>query len=402
MRRGFLVFSLFVLGGFAALAQGQASNWVGTWAASPVGSAVNEGQPGPGNTTYRNIVQISLGGSAVRVQLTNEFGTQPLTVGAAHVAISAGGGGAIQTNTDHALTFNGKPTVEIPAGAFVLSDPVTMQAAPLSDLAVSVYVPEQHIRNTTCHTFADSTNYVLQGDATAAPTADRSNPIYAWCFVKGIDVKADGKAAAIVTFGDSITDGAQGTRDANGRWPDVLAARLQADKKTADLGVLNEGIGGNRVLHDGYGPSALARFDRDVIAQSGVKYLIILEGINDIGRLKDPHEPGDNITADDLIFGLTQLATRAHQHGIKVFGATLTPYLPTGYSSPQGEQVRQAYNQWIRTSGVFDGVIDFDKITQDPANPSTFLPAYDSGDHLHPGDAGYKAMGDAIDLSLFH
>jgi lysophospholipase L1-like esterase len=402
MRRGFLVFNLFVLGGFAALAQGQASNWVGTWAASPVGSAVNEGQPGPGNTTYRNIVHISLGGSAVRVQLTNEFGTQPLTVGAAHVAISAGGGGAIQTNTDHALTFNGKPTVEIPPGAFVVSDPVTMQAAPLSDLAVSVYMPEQRIRNTTCHSFADSTNYVLQGDATAAATADKSNPIYAWCFVKGIDLKADGKAAAIVTFGDSITDGAQGTRDANGRWPDVLAARLQADKKTADLGVLNQGIGGNRVLHDGYGPSALARFDRDLIAQSGVKYLIILEGINDIGRLKDPHEPGDNITADDLIFGLTQLATRAHQHGIKVFGATLTPYLPTGYSSPQGEQVRQAYNQWIRTSGIFDGVIDFDKITQDPANPGTFLPAYDSGDHLHPGDAGYKAMGDAIDLSLFH
>jgi lysophospholipase L1-like esterase len=363
---------------------------------------VNEGQPGPGNTTYRNIVHISLGGSAVRVQLTNEFGTQPLTVGAAHVAISAGGGGAIQTNTDHALTFNGKPTVEIPPGAFVVSDPVTMQAAPLSDLAVSVYMPEQRIRNTTCHSFADSTNYVLQGDATAAATADKSNPIYAWCFVKGIDLKADGKAAAIVTFGDSITDGAQGTRDANGRWPDVLAARLQADKKTADLGVLNQGIGGNRVLHDGYGPSALARFDRDLIAQSGVKYLIILEGINDIGRLKDPHEPGDNITADDLIFGLTQLATRAHQHGIKVFGATLTPYLPTGYSSPQGEQVRQAYNQWIRTSGIFDGVIDFDKITQDPANPGTFLPAYDSGDHLHPGDAGYKAMGDAIDLSLFH
>ena len=400
MRRGFLVFSLFVLGGFAALAQSQAANWVGTWAASPVGSVVNAGQPGPGNTTYRNIVHISLGGSAVRVQLTNEFGTDPLTVGAAHIAVSAGGG-AIQANTDHALTFNGKPTVEIPTGAFVLSDPVTMQAAPLSDLVVSVYVPEQRIRNTTCHTFADSTNYVFKGDATAVVTFDNSSPIYAWCFVKGIDVKTDGKAAAIVTFGDSITDGAQGTRDANGRWPDVLAARLLADKKTADLGVLNEGIGGYLVLHDGYGPSALARFDRDVIAQSGVKYLIILEGINDIGRLKDPHEPGDNITADDLIFGLTQLVTRAHQHGIKVFGATLTPYLPTGYSSPQGEQVRQAYNQWIRTSGIFDGVIDFDKITQDPEHPETFLPAYDSGDHLHPKDPGYKAMGDAIDLSLF-
>jgi lysophospholipase L1-like esterase len=166
--------------------------------------------------------------------------------------------------------------------------------------------------------------------------------------------------------------------------------------------VLNQGIGGNRVLHDGYGPSALARFDRDVIAQSGVKYLIFLESINDIGRLKAPHEPGDNITADDLIFGLSQLVTRAHQHGIKVIGATLTPYMGAGYSCPLGEQVRQAYNQWIRTSGVLDGVIDFEKITQDPAHPDMFLPDYDSGDHLHPKDAGYKAMGDAIDLSLFH
>jgi len=402
MRRGFLVLAcfvtFFVCGGVEALAQGPASNWVGTWAASPVGSEVNDGQPGPANMTYRNIVHTSIGGSAVRVQLTNEFGTEPLTVGAAHVAISASGG-AIQTNTDHALTFNGKPTVEIPAGAFVLSDPVTMQAAPMSDLMVSVYVPEQRIRNTTCHSFGDSSNYVFTGDATSAATMDKSSPIYAWCFVKGIDVKTDGKAASIVTFGDSITDGADATRDANHRWPDVLAARLQADKKM--LGVLNQGIGGNRVLHDGYGPSALARFDRDVIAQSGVKYLIILEGINDIGRLKEPHELGDKITADDLIFGLTQLVTRAHQHGIKVFGATLTPYMGAGYSSPQGEAVRQAYNQWIRTGGVFDGVIDFDKVTQDPAHPDMFLPDYDSGDHLHPGDAGYKAMGDAVDLSLF-
>ena len=404
MRRGALVLVCFVtllaFGGFEALAQGPAPNWVGTWAASPVSSAVNAGQPGPGNMTYRNIVHTSIGGSAVRVQLTNEFGMEPLTLGAAHIAISAGAG-SIQAGSDHALTFNGKPAVEIPAGAFVLSDPVTMQAAPLSDLVVSVYVPEQRIRNTSCHTFADSTNYVLKGDATTAATADNSSPIYAWCFVKSIDVKTEGKAAAIVTFGDSITDGALSTRDANHRWPDLLAARLQADKKTADLGVLNQGIGGNRVLHDGYGPSALARFDRDVIAQSGVKYLIILEAINDIGRLKEPHEQGDKITADDLIFGLTQLVTRAHQHGIKVFGATLTPYMSAGYSSPQGEAVRQAYNNWIRTSGVFDGVIDFDKVTQDPAHPDTFLPDYDSGDHLHPKDAGYKAMGDSVDLSLF-
>lgn len=403
MRQRFFALAFLGFGSVAAFAQAPAANWVGTWATSPVGETVNDGQPGPANSTYRNIVHISLGGSAVRVQLTNEFGTQPLQVGAAHIAVSAGGG-SIQSGSDHALTFNGKPTAEIPAGAFILSDPVTMQIAPLSDLIVSVYLPEQHIRNTTCHSFGDSTNYVLRGDATAAATADNSSPLYAWCFVKGIDVKTNAadKAAAIVTFGDSITDGAQSTRDANHRWPDVLAARLQSDKKTANLSVLNQGIGGNRVLHDGYGPSALARFDRDVIAQSGAKYVIILEGINDIGRLKDPHELGDKVTADDLIFGLSQLVARAHQHGIKVFGATLTPYLPTGYSSPQGEQVRIAYNNWIRTSGVFDGVIDFDKITQDPAHPDQFLPAYDSGDHLHPGDAGYKAMGDAIDLSLFH
>lgn len=401
MQKKILALAFLSFSGLAAWAQTSASHWVGTWAASPVVEQVSAGQVAPGDTTYRNIVHISLGGSAVRVQLTNEFGTEPLKVGAAHVAISAGGG-TIQAGSDHPLTFNGRPFVEIPAGAFVLSDPVNLQAAPLSDLAVSVYLPQQNIRNLTCHSFGDATNYILKGDATAAATADNSSPIYSWCLVKGVDVSASNNAAAIVTFGDSITDGAASLRDANHRWPDVLAARLQADKKTANLGVLNQGIGGNRVLHDGYGPSALARFDRDVIAQSGVKYLIILEGINDIGRLKNPHELGDNITADDLIFGLSQLVTRAHQHGIKVFGATLTPYLPAGYSSPQGEQVRQAYNNWIRTSGVLDGVIDFDKATQDPAHPGTFLPDYDSGDHLHPKDAGYKAMGDAIDLTLFH
>lgn len=402
MLRRFLAFAFLTFGGFVAFAQGPNSIWVGTWAASPVGSVVNAGQPGPANSTYRNIVHISLGGSAVQVKLTNEFGTEPLAVGAAHVAISVGGG-SIQSGSDHALTFNGRPTVEIPAGAFVVSDPVTMRAAPLSDLTVSVYLPEQRIRNSTCHTFADSTNYMLRGDATAAATADNSSPIDAWCFVKGIDVStsASDHPAAIVTFGDSITDGDAATHDANHRWPDVLATRLQADKGTAHLGVLNQGIGGNRVLHDGYGPSALARFDRDVIAQSGVRYLIILEGINDIGRLKEPLELDDKITAEDLIFGLSQLVMRAHQRGIRVFGATLTPYMGANYSSPQGEQARQAYNQWIRTSGVFDGVIDFDKITRDPAHANMFLPDYDSGDHLHPRDAGYKAMGEAVDLSLF-
>jgi lysophospholipase L1-like esterase len=399
MHKKLLALALLGCCELAAVAQTSA-HWVGTWAASPLGQAVNSGQPAPGDSTYRNIVHISMGGNSFRVQLTNEFGTAPLTVGAAHIAASSGNG-AIQTSTDHALTFSGQPTVTIPAGALVISDPVPMQAASLSDLAVSVYLPEQHINTMSCHSLGSSTNYILKGNAAAAATAENASPITSWCFVKGIDVTASDKAAAIVTYGDSITDGAQSTRDTNHRWPDVLAARLQADKKTASLSVLNEGISGNRVLHDGAGPSAVARFDRDVIAQSGVKYLIILEGINDIGRVAAPRDPGDNITTQDLIFGLTQLVTRAHQHGIKVFGATLTPYVGAGYASEAGEQIRQAYNQWIRTSGVFDGVIDFDKTTQDPAKPSMFLPDYDSGDHLHPKDAGYKTMGDSIDLSLF-
>jgi lysophospholipase L1-like esterase len=204
-----------------------------------------------------------------------------------------------------------------------------------------------------------------------------------------------------VAFGDSITDGAHSTRDANDRWPDVLAQRLHANKKTAQLAVLNEGIGGNRVLHDNTGPSALARFDRDVLAQAGVKYLILLESINDIGHAEDPVRPYDVITADDLIAGLTQLAIRAHTHGIKVYGATLTPYVGAKYASPAGEKMREAVNQWIRTTNQLDGFIDFDKATSDPANPQVFSEAAGSIDNLHPGDSGYKLMGNAIDLKLF-
>lgn len=386
----------------AARAEGPGEHWVGTWAASPMGHPVNPGQPSPENTTYRDVVHISMGGPSLRVQLTNEFGSEPLTVGAAHIAMSAGQG-AIEAGTDHALTFGGRPTVIIPAGAVVFSDPVPMKVAALSNLAVSVYLPDQWIRETTCHDLAESTNFVTPGDTTSAETLTDARPLTSWCFVKGIDVSTDDShAAAIVTLGDSITDGAHSTPDTNQRWPDVLARRLQADSKTAHLSVLNEGISGNRILHDGAGPNALARFDRDVIAQSGVKYLIILEGINDIGAIAKPREPGDVITAQDLIFALGQMVTRAHEHGIKVFGGTITPYVGAGYESPAGEQIRETVNSWIRNSGTFDGVVDFDQATRNPANPSVFLPSVDSGDHLHPGDAGYAVMGDAIDLSLFH
>ncbi len=376
--------------------------WVGTWAASPMGEPVNPGQPSPANTTYRDVVRISAGGASLRVQLTNEFGARPLTIGSAHIALSVGSG-SIQPATDHALTFSGQPWVIIPPGAPVFSDPVPLQVTPLTSLAVSIFLPDQPINDTTCHQDARSTTFITVGDTTTAATVTDARPVYSWCFVKGIDVStSDPKAAAIVAYGDSITDGALSTRDANHRWPDVLARRLQGNSKTAHLSVLNEGIGGNRILHDGTGPNALARFDRDVLAQSGVKYLIILESINDIGRTAQPRAPGDEITVPQLISALTQLVTRAHAHGVKVLGATLTPYVGANYASPAGEQMREAVNQWIRTSGVFDGVIDFDQVTRDPANPTVFDPAADSGDHLHPGDAGYERMGTAIDLSLFH
>ena len=380
-----------------------ADHWVGTWAASPMAaknSTAKFGAEGTDGTTLREIVHISLGGSSVRAIFTNEFGLDPLTIGAAQIALSTEAS-SISPASSLPLTFNSKPSITIPPGALVVSDPVALKVAPGSNLAVSLFLPDQPVNQLTFHPFADQTNYLVPGNVISAPSLENPTPFYTWDFLKGIDVAADEKSASIVTFGDSITDGAHSTRDANARWPDVLARRLQADKKTANLGVLNEGIGGNRVLHDTTGPSALARFDRDVLAQSGVKYLVIMESINDIGHATDPAKPYDIVTADELITGLSQLASRAHTHGIKVYGATLTPFVGAKYQSPAGEEMRQTVNQWIRTTNQLDGVIDFDKVTADPTHPGMFLPLDDSGDHLHPGDAGYKAMGESIDLKLF-
>ncbi len=401
-RIGLFVAVLLAASGMAgARSQQPAERWVGTWAASPMDEPVNPGQPSPADSTYRNMVRISAGGASLRVVLTNEFGRIPLTIGASHVALSSGNG-SIQPGSDHALTFSGSTSVIIPAGAFVLSDPVAMPVHPLASLAISLYLPQQRIDDTTCHELAMSTNYIAPGDETAAVTPSNARTIESWCFVKGIEVSADSDAAAaIVAFGDSITDGAKSTMNANRRWPDVLAERLQADKQSAHLSVLNEGISGNRLLHDRAGPNALSRFDRDVLGQAGVKYLIVLEGINDIGVAAQPRERSDLISPADILFALTQIVTRAHEHGIKVFGATLTPYQGAGYYSAAGEKMREDVNQWMRTSGAFDGVIDFDQVTRDPARLSFFSAQADSGDHLHPGDEGYKAMGAAIDVSLF-
>ena len=406
-RRSLLLLPLFVLcctsnNVSAALPD----HWVGTWAASPY-AATNHADPsgnlemGNADTTFREIVHISLGGSVVRIILSNEFGTDPLTIGAANVALSAGHG-KIDPVSASALTFDGRPSITIPPGALAVSDPANLKLGAFADVAVSLFLPAQPIHEISQHGFADQTNYVAPGNFLAAKTLDAPKEIYSWPFLKSLDVEAaNDKAASIVAFGDSITDGAHSTRGTNARWPDVLARRLQADKKTANLGVLNEGIGGNRLLHDNTGPSALARFDRDVLAQAGVKYLVIMESINDIGHATDPAKPYDVVTAEDLIAGLSQLATRAHTHGIKVIGATLTPFVGAKYQSPAGEEMRQTINKWIRTTNQLDGVIDFDKVTTDPTHPGMFLPLDDSGDHLHPGDEGYKAMGNSIDLKLF-
>lgn len=377
-------------------------HWVGTWATADTDRSNANGAFGGADMTLRQIVHVSLGGPLVRIELSNEFGTEPLTVGAAHIALAVEGKGDISLMSANAMTFSGKSSVVIPAGATVVSDPAALTLPPLSDLAISVFLPAQKMSHLTVHGSAYQTNYQVPGNVVGAKSlpADAVKTSGSWFFLKAVDVKTAASAGAVVAFGDSITDGTASTPNTNGRWPDVLARRLQGNKQTAGLGVLNLGIGGNRVLHDGAGPSALARFDTDVLGQSGVRYMIVLESINDIGHAADPAKPNDIVTADDLIAGLTQLAERAHMHGIKVFGATLTPYAGAGYMSPAGEEMRKAVNQFIRTGKVFDGVIDFEAATQDKAT-GAFLPAHDHGDHLHPNDAGLKAMGDAIDLKLF-
>jgi lysophospholipase L1-like esterase len=397
MKFGFVTVVLlraFSMSTFAA--EKQPTNWVGTWAAAPMACPVRSGEPSAGDSTYRNVMRVSIGGKALRVVLTNEFGNGDLTVGAAHVALDAGDG-SMKRGTDHALTFGGHSSVTIPANGLMVSDEVPMSVAPLSTLSVAVYVTDQEIAARTCHALGMSTNYVNKGDTTSIGAAKSARTVDSWNFVKGIDVIADKNSFAVVAFGDSITDGYGSTKDTNRRWPDVLAERLQKNPKTSEISVLNQGISGNRILRNQLGPNAISRFDRDVLAQSGAKYLIILEGINDV-KWDDPTQLA---SADELIVGISQLITRAHSHGLTVFVGTLTPYGGNEEFTEKGEAARMALNNWIRTSGVPDGVIDFDQLTRDTSKPGAFDPRYDSGDHLHPGDAGYKAMGDAIDVTLF-
>lgn len=377
-----------------------AQHWVATWTTSPqAGNWEDEFD----NQTVRMTVHTSLGGSRVRIEISNAFGAHSLSIGAADVALAAKGAGIVP-GSDHALRFGGSPSVIIPPGALEVSDPVDLRVPAESNLAVSIYVPE-HTGPATKHFLGLHTTYISgKGDFVTSedlPTQWKTTSYY---WLSAIDVEAAADSHAIVAFGDSITDGFHSTLDKNMQWPSQLAARLQANPATKHLAVDNEGIGGNRVLHDAviFGPNALARMDRDVLAQDGVKYLTVLESINDLGF---PHAVGGHgdqeVTADQLIAGLKQIIVRAHAHGIQVFGCTLTPYKGADYYSAEGEVKREAINHWIRTSGAFDGVIDFDKAVRDPNYPERMLLSYDSGDHLHPNDAGYRAMANAVPLSLF-
>jgi lysophospholipase L1-like esterase len=388
--------------GSQAYAKPKASSqkWVGTWATAPLGAVNAKKEVGASDQTFRQIVRVSLGGAAVRVTLSNEFGTEPLTIGAASIALSADAG-TIHSSGSTAITFGGATAITIPPGALVVSDRIALQMPPLASVAVDLFVPAQTISQLTLHPDSQQKNYAASGNQVGVNAMNGAKGYSRWYFLKGLDVEAGADSGAIITFGDSITDGHKSTEDANARWPDALAERLQKDGKTKNLAVLNEGISGNRLLRDLGGPDALARFDRDVLGQSGVGFLIILEGINDIGHVDRPAFPGDTVTAKELIFALSQLTERAHAHGIKVIGATLTPYPGKGPASPQIIALQDAENQWIRTTDKLDGVIDFDAITRNPAKPETLLPAYDSGDNLHPGDAGYKAMANGIDLKIF-
>lgn len=382
------------------------SRWVASWATSP--QLVDEGALKANELregTLRQIVHLSIGGMQVRVHLSNRYGAEPLHFTAVHVATAMAAGSAkIVTKTDKELQFSGKPDVIVPAGADYISDTVDLPVAALSDLAITLRVDSTAMAQTG-HPGSRATSFLTKGNNLVAEDLPDAKKVQRWYFVAGVDVAALADAFAVVALGDSITDGHGGTTDGNNRWPDVLAKRLQAVAgATQKIGVVNQGIGGNRLLLDSIGANALARFDHDVLAQAGVRCVIVLEGINDLGMLTREKEVSEKEHKEEVrrVTGAyEQIIARAHSQGIKAVGATVTPFVESAFyhPGPKNEADRQAVNAWIRRH--FDGVIDFDKVVRNPAHPELMLPEFDSGDHLHPSPAGYAAMAEAIPVSLF-
>jgi lysophospholipase L1-like esterase len=370
--------------GFAAAAE---TPWTGTWAVSPQSDSASFNQQ-----TIRQVVHTSIGGSVARVELSNAFGNRPLNVSDVHIAVSAGGS-SIVAGTDRRVTFGGAAATTVPVGSAVRSDPVTMTVAALSNVVISAYVP-QATGSATFHQQGTQTNYIASGDVSGNASLPGARTTGSYYFLTGLDVQNPAAKGAVVTLGASITDGYGSGQGSNRRWPNDLAVRSANSGRT--IGVLNEGINGNRLLADGAGQSALNRFDRDVLSRPGVRWVIFSDDpINDLGSGSQP-------TADQLVAGLKNLISRAHSRGILFLCSTLTPFEGAGGWTQQGERSRGAINAFIRSAGSgCDAVVDQDVATHDPANPTKFLPAYDIGDHLHPNEAGLQAIANAVDLRIF-
>lgn len=386
----------------AQAARAVEEHWVTTWGCGPQLTEPGNLPPVPlADTTLRQFVRVTIGGKHLRVRLSNAYGTNAVAIQSAHIALAAGRGsagtGEIDPATGHSLTFGGASAIVIPAGETVLSDPFDFDLPPLTDVALSLFFGEISGTTITGHPGSRTTSFIQQGNVLSAASLPDATKTAHWYLITGIEVRAERSSRAIVVLGDSITDGRGSTTDGNDRWPDSLAKRLATNAPTAGVAVINMGIGGNGIF-GGLGPAAVKRFDRDVLGQSGARWLIVFEGVNDIGGAR-----GSNTVAlvTNLIKAYTDFAVKAKARGMRAYGATITPFGGNGYFTPAREAARQSVNEWFRTNTVYDGVIDFDLVVRDPGTPTNLLSIYDTGDHLHLNPVGYKAMADSVDLKLF-